>query len=48
MYNVMDYTMVVHGLDRRALQKASDEMSDLFRADYEFLQFQKMISEEKG
>ena len=48
VYNAMDYTVVVRGLDRKALQKASDERSDLFGADYEFLQFQKAITEEKG
>lgn len=48
VYQAMDYTVVIRGLDRRALQKASDERSDLFGADYEFLQFQKMITEEKG
>lgn len=47
VYNAMDYTVVVRGLDRRALQKASDERSDLFGADYEFLEFQKAISEVK-
>ena len=47
VYNAMDYTVVVRGLDRAALQKASDERSDLFGADYEFLQFQKAICEDK-
>jgi murein DD-endopeptidase len=48
VYNAMDYTVVVRGLDRKALQKASDERSDLFGADYEFLEFEKAISEDKG
>ena len=47
VYNAMDYTVVVRGLDRAALQKASDERTDLFGADYEFLQFQKAICEDK-
>lgn len=48
VYNAMDYAVVVRGLDRKALQKASDERSDLFGADYEFLEFEKAISEDKG
>ena len=48
VYNAMDYTVVIRGLDRRALQKASDERSDLFGADYEFTEFAKLLSEEKG
>ena len=48
VYNAMDYTVVVRVLDRRALQKASDERSDLFGADYEFLEFEKAITQEKG
>ncbi len=39
--------MVVRGLDRKALQKANDERSDLFGADYEFQEFAKLLSEEK-
>ena len=48
VYNAMDYTVVVRGLDRRALQKASDERSDLFGADYEFTEFAELLSKEKG
>ena len=48
VYNAMDYMVVIRGLDRRALQKASDERSDLFGADYEFQEFAKLLSEEKG
>ena len=47
VYNAMDYTVVIRGLDRKALQKASDERSDLFGADYEFQEFAKLLSEEK-
>ena len=47
VYNAMDYTVVVRGLDRKALQKANDERSDLFGADYEFQEFAKLLSEEK-
>lgn len=47
VYNVMDYTVVVRGLDRKALQKANDEGSDLFGADYEFMEFKKAITEVK-
>ena len=47
VYNAMDYTVVVRGLDRKALQKANDEGSDLFGADYEFMEFKKAITEDK-
>ncbi len=48
VYNAMDYTVVVRGLDIHALQKASDERSDLFGADYEFTEFAELLSQEKG
>lgn len=47
VYNAMDYTVVVRGLDIKALQKANDEGSDLFGADYEFMEFKKAITEDK-
>lgn len=48
VYQAIDCTVVIRGLYRQALQKADDERSDLFGADYEFEEIQKAISEEKG
>ncbi len=45
VYNAMDYTVVVRGLDREALQKASDSETDLFGADPEFEEYAKAITE---
>ncbi len=43
-YNAMDYSVVVRGLDREALQKAHDEGTDLFGADYEFQEIEAAIN----
>ncbi len=48
VYNAMDYTVVIRGLDRKALQKASDERSDLFGADYEFQEIQAALTGGRG
>lgn len=47
IYNAMDYTVLVRGLNREALQKASDEGKDLFGADPEFESYKKAILEER-
>lgn len=46
-YYANDYKIVIRGLDRAALQKASDEGKDLFGPDPEFKAFQKMTLEER-
>ena len=46
-YNAMDYSVVVRGLNREALQKASDEGNQLFGADYEFEQICNAINGER-
>ena len=47
VYRAMDYGCIVRGLDRAALQRASDEGKDLFGPDPEFQQFRKLVTEEK-
>lgn len=42
-YQANDYRVVVRGLDREALQKASDDNLDLFGADYQFMQIREAI-----
>ena len=42
-YNANDYRIIVRGLDREALQKASDDNVDLFGADYQFEQIRNAI-----
>ncbi len=42
-YQANDYRVVVRGLDREALQKASDNNVDLFGADYQFMQIREAI-----
>ena len=40
--------MIVRGLDREALQKASDDNVDLFGADYQFEQIRDSIDGVRG
>ena len=47
-YQANDYRVFVRGLAREALQKASNDNVVLFGADYEFQEFAKFLSEEKG
>ena len=47
VYNAMDYTIVIRGLDREALQKANDEGKDLFSPDSEFLELKKLVVEKR-
>lgn len=47
VYRTLDYQCVVRGLDREALQKASDGRQDLFGPDPEFQRFRKLVTEEK-
>ena len=42
-YQANDYRVIVRGLDREALQKASDDNVDLFGADYQFEQIRNAI-----
>ena len=42
-YQANDYRVVVRGLDRETLQKASDDNVDLFGADYQFMQIREAI-----
>ena len=44
-YQANDYRVIVRGLDREALQKASDDNVDLFGPDYEFEQIRSAINE---
>ena len=46
-YQANDYRVVVRGLDREALQKASDDNVDLFGADYQFMQIREAIDGER-
>lgn len=46
-YHANDYKIVIRGLNREALQKASDEEKDLFGADPQFMEYKKMITEDK-
>ncbi len=46
-YQANDYRVVVRGLDREALQKASDDNIDLFGADYQFMQIREAIDGER-
>jgi len=46
-YQANDYRVVVRGLDREALQKASDNNVDLFGADYQFMQIREAIDGER-
>ena len=46
-YQANDYRVVVRGLDREALQKASDDNIDLFGADYQFIQIREAIDGER-
>ena len=47
-YQANDYRIVVRGLDREALQKASDDNVDLFGADYQFEQIREAIDGVRG
>ena len=47
-YQVNDYRVVVRGLDREALQKASDNNVDLFGPDYQFEQIRNAIDGVRG
>ena len=47
-YHANDYRVIVRGLDREALQKASDDNMDLFGADYQFEEIRKAIDGERG
>ena len=47
-YQANDYRVIVRGLDREALQKASDDNVDLFGADYQFEEIRKAIDGERG
>lgn len=47
VYRAIDYDCVIRGLDRDALQKASDSGNDLFGADSGFEKFRNMITEAK-
>lgn len=47
VYDAMDYTIVIRGLDREALQKASNEGKDLFSPDSEFLELKKLVVEKR-
>lgn len=47
-YNANDYRIIVRGLDREALQKASDDNVDLFGADYQFEQIRNAIDGARG
>ena len=46
--NANDYRIIVRGLDRKALQKASDDNVDLFGADYQFEQIRNAIDGARG
>lgn len=46
-YQANDYKVVVRGLNREALEKASKEGKDLFGADPEFMEYKRIITEEK-
>ena len=46
-YQANDYRVVIRGLDREALQKASDDNVDLFGADYQFMQIREAIDGER-
>ena len=47
-YQANDYRVIVRGLDREALQKASDDNVDLFGPDYEFEQIRTVMNEVRG
>lgn len=47
-YQANDYRIIVRGLDREALQKASDDNVDLFGADYQFEQIREAIDGARG
>lgn len=47
-YNANDYRIVTRGLDRAALQEASDKGKDLFGADPEYTAVRKAISQTRG
>ncbi len=47
-YQANDYRVIVRGLDREALQKASEDNVDLFGADYEFEQIRNAIDGVRG
>ena len=47
-YNANDYRIIVRGLDREALQKASDDNVDLFGADYQFEHIRNAIDGARG
>ena len=47
-YQANDYRIIVRGLDREALQKASDDNVDLFGADYQFEQIRETIDGVRG
>ncbi len=43
-YQANDYRVIVRGLNRKALQKASDDNVDLFGADYEYEMIRNAIN----
>lgn len=47
VYQAIDYDCIVRGLDREALQKASDEGTDLFGPDPQFEDFMEAVAAEK-
>ena len=47
-YQANDYRVIVRGLDRETLQKASEDNVDLFGPDYEFEQIRNAIDGERG
>ena len=47
-YQANDYRIIVRGLDRETLQKASDDNVDLFGADYQFEQIREAIDGVRG
>ena len=47
-YQANDYRIIVRGLDRETLQKASDDNVNLFGADYQFEQIREAIDGVRG
>ena len=47
-YQANDYRVIVRGLDREVLQKASEDNVDLFGPDYEFEQIRNAIDGVRG
>ena len=47
-YQANDYRIIIRGLNRETLQKASDDNVDLFGADYQFEQIREAIDGVRG